>query len=94
MASTASICRAVSSGGDLCGLLGKVCKCAKNSDGSVEDRAERAVNRLFLDCAREMDTRAHTGVFVDIQPGLATSGDIVDATQETARHLLFVVTFH
>ena len=93
MASSSSICRSLSSGGDMCGLLGKVCKCANNSDGSVEDRTERVVNRLFLDCAREMDARAHTGVFLDIPPGLATTEVIVHAAQETIRRLLFVILF-
>ena len=90
VASTSSIYRAVSMGGDYRGLLGKVCRCAQGKCGTLKDTTDLAVSHLFLDCAREMDTRAHSGVFVDIKPDVDTIDGIAESALKTAKCLMFV----
>ena len=89
VATTSAIARAVRGGGDYRGLLGKECRAAQHTPGTLAERTEHALARMYVDWAREMDARAQRGVLVDISPTAQSFDAIVSHAQETARQLMF-----
>lgn len=90
VATTAAIARAVRLGGDYRGLLGKECREAQSTPGTLAERTEHAMASMYLDWAREMNVWAQKGVLVDISPTAHSCDDIIHHAQETARQLMFV----
>ena len=77
--------------GDYGCLVGKACRGTQGKCGTLDDKTDLAVSHLFGDCARELDSRSYSGVFVDMKPGAESTEDIAESVLNTSHCLLFVV---